>query len=205
MRIKVLENNLVLVFKNDELLGVNPQKPSQVHRVKYKKTDGLTAYKWSLLEHEDLQEAIFELHRKVKTTTLIRKPKVVAIFPDDIYSSEKAYIRSVLENDFARKTLFIPFSLCCLRYFFNNKLKHDSIALFSERGITRTKAAENPNEADKVEYFANTASLESLNCSHYIENGKQPPNDSADVISEENLHQCLISVALEAMQNTKFW
>ncbi len=138
--IKQFSKNMeVLIFGNDSLIYFKLSDIENPAIKNYPYIDNLkeipsTNYKWSISSFDELGTFIKSVRTERKSFfDYFVKPVVICIFPEDIFESERVFLRNILE-EFAREIYLLEtFHVCQLNFFTVSNIVGKKILCIGER------------------------------------------------------------------------
>ncbi|EOQ86887.1 hypothetical protein LEP1GSC202_0232 [Leptospira yanagawae serovar Saopaulo str. Sao Paulo = ATCC 700523] len=139
LKITSARNTEVVIFENQNLVYFRAQNPNDPTVRNYPYIDTLnqnpsTNYKWSISYFDYLIQLIQSLRSANKHfLDYFMKPKVLVIFPEDIFESERVFLRSLFAELAREIYLAESFHVCQLSVFSFEHLMGKKILTLGER------------------------------------------------------------------------
>lgn len=165
---KFTQNTEIFIFENESIVYYNLKEINNpvVRNYPYieiLKKNTSTDYKWSISNLEELGKFIISIRSEKKN--LINKflrPKVLVLFPEDIFESERVFLRILFEK-FAREIYLIEFFLICqLSIFSISNLVGKNILSVGERLNQTFTQIENSTAYDSKHFDINNTDIQDM-------------------------------------------
>ncbi|MCB1176660.1 MAG: hypothetical protein KDK36_03680 [Leptospiraceae bacterium] len=102
-----------------------------------------TIYKWSISGFNELIDFIKSVRAEKKNFFELLKPKVICIFPEDIFESERVFLRTVFEDTTREIYFFESFQICQLNIFTISNIVGKKVLSLGERMNQSYREVEN--------------------------------------------------------------
>ncbi|MCW7490900.1 hypothetical protein [Leptospira meyeri] len=171
MEIYIFENESLVYFKLNEN---NAPVVRSYPYIEILKRNPSTSYKWSLSNLEELRKFVNSI-RKEKNSFINNfvRPKVLVLFPEDIFESERVFLRILFEG-FAREIYLIEFfHICQLSIFSISNLVGKKILSLGERLNQTFTQVENSNIIDTEIFDITNMKIQEMEIDLVISNNSE--------------------------------